>query len=195
MKQLLYTLEFIIICLLIGCSENDVEREINAQKSEGTTRATTVELYPSQYTIYYNFQGIMNMIWNWTKQSANMGETREMGVVFYIGRHLIDGSWYDLKAGELQRGPIKKSAKEQGSITLTIKNDNYCGFFHTHTPMCTLPDENVERDFGPSSADRWVGEKFGVPQFLYDYIQVVDHDLPLNSPSQIFSYGPETRIK
>lgn len=194
-------LVFGVVCLsllLTGCSESEIEKEIEIgvqnSKIEKNTKAY-IEVYPPMEAIVARCKDIMEMVWNWTKQSANMGETREMGVVFYIERHLTDGSWFGIKAGELQRGPIKNSADDRGTIELVYRGDLYCGSFHTHTPLCKLPDMSIQRAYGPSNTDRVEAERIGIPHFIYDYVQTVTYELPLNSPAALFHCGPTTRIK
>lgn len=188
-----------VVCLsllLTGCSENEIEKEFEMQnfQREELTRAYG-ESYPPMETLVLKFKDIMEMIWNWTKQSAKMGETREMGVVFYVERHLAGGSWYGLSAGELQLGPIKNSANDRGSIALAFRGNLYCGCFHTHTPLCTLPDMGLERAYGPSGTDRNEAERIGIPFFVYDYVHTVSYEYPIESPATLFHCGPTTRIK
>ena len=195
MRNNLNLIFFSLVVLFTACSESEMDKEFEMQKLQEKSTRATVSLYPTKDELITNFIGIMNLIWGWTKESALMGETREMGIVFYIDRHLINGQWSGLKAGELQRGPVLRNADDRGSITLEFNGDNYCGCFHTHTSMCMLPDINVERSFGPSSTDYNSAETMGIPQFVYDYVHTVDHELPLDAPSSIYFYGPETRIK
>ncbi len=190
-KNLLY----IIIGLSCWSCNNDNENMAPPFTPQKETRAITYDYPDKDQMLRINLiVENMRMAWDLTKEMAKNEQRREIG--FYIYSTKISDNEFNYLIGNFQLGPIVTTENEVPFLHYrNPANNNYCGFFHTHTPL-TYVSFDYSRPVGPSRADESMAwnPSFYCPGFVYDYVTPISTGHDINIHSMIYHFGPIVRV-